>query len=101
MVLESTTFWRRMEQAVVEEQQVSVVEYAHIMLKAEAAQRIAHDGELIVPSSELPQHSAGLGIHPHDLTKSRERNDVISVAVNSQRIRMIEIDARVRAQVGR
>lgn len=55
-VLERPTLGRRMGETTVEEQQVAIVEHSHIVLKAEAAEWVTDDRELVMPATQAPQH---------------------------------------------
>src|SRR2546427_5354148 len=70
---------------------MAILQHTSTVLGAESGQWVVENGELILPSAELPEHVPRSGIDLHYRVHVKERHDVIAVQIEVQRVRVIEI----------
>ena len=91
-IFDGTRFGGCVAKSIVEQEDVPILEDPHRVLAAKAAERVVHDGELIMTTAKSPNDLAGDAVDLCDFPKIAERHDVIAVLVKNECVGMVKID---------
>src|SRR6476659_818092 len=86
-VLDGAAFGRRMARTVIDQEQIAVRQQVSVVLNAESVHWIANQCELIVATTESPDHLSGGRVDLADFTEVGEGDDVVPVSVAHERVR--------------